>query len=808
MTTTSPQAQRWVGQSVRRREDRSLLMGSATFTDDVVLPRMAHAAALASPYAHARIVRIDTTRAAALPGVYCVLTGKQASELCGPLPSFSAQPIVQHCIAIDRVRHVGEVVAVVAAESRYVAEDAIALIDVEYEPLPVISDFASALAATGDAVLHSGMESNVAARRHFKWGPVDEAFAEAAKVVRRRFRWPRVGPQPMETTGALVDFDASCSQYTIYSNMYSMQALLGAMFSMSLQVAPSQINFMPVSVGGSFGGRINNYYVPAIAAVLSRACGRPVKYIEDRLEHLSNGNQHASDREYEAALAVDSSGQFTALSLKVIDDYGAYMSHNLGSHGNALAQATGPYRIGALEYELTAVLSNKTQQAPYRGFGGEVGNFVLERLVDAAARELRVDPVELRRRNFIASDAFPYRLPHGNVYDSGNYTAVLDKALELADIPSWKAAKAEARRRGKRLGIGVTTVNERSVLSTTEMWFLDEKPAFQATSSPESVRMQLDMAGHVLVSIFAPHWGNSPETTVAQVTADCMALHPDQIFVKYAETQGALPSMGPAGSRYSVMVAGAVAGASRLLRQKMAAMAAHLLGAQPQDMTMKDGRIFVANDPQRGMGYGDLATAATFARLSFPKGDEFASGLSAEYTYDHPYTTAPKPDASDLGVFYPIVGHACHVAVVEVDEVTGHVTFPRYVAVHDAGTIVNPQLVNGQIRGGIAQGIGTALYEQYRYDSEGQLLNSSLADYLVPTAEEIPDIMIGHIQTPSPYTEQGMKGCGEGGRLAAMPAIAAAIDDAFAEEGLYVQELPVTPSVLHRLLHAAREGSA
>lgn len=805
-TTPAPQNGRWIGKSMPRREDPLLLMGKARFTDDVALPRMAHAAILASPYPHARIIRIDTSRAVALPGVYAVLTGHDAAKLCGPLPTLSSQPIVQHCIAVDRVRHVGEAVAAVAAESRYIAEDAVALIEVEYEQLPVIADFASALAATGDAVLHPEMGSNIAAKKHYKWGPVDECFAAAAHVIRRQFRWPRVGPQPMETTGAVVDFDPARMHFTIYSNMYSMQTLVGATFARTLQVPPGHFEFVPVSVGGSFGGRINNYYVPAIAAALSRTCGRPVKYIEDRLEHMSNGNQHASDRAYDAALAVDAEGHFTALSLKVIDDYGAYLSSNLGAHGNALAQATGPYRIGALEYDLTAVLSNKTQQSPYRGFGGEVGNFVIERLVDAAARELRIDPIELRRRNFISTGEFPYRLPHGNVYDSGNYGAVLDKALALADIPAWQATKAAARKRGKRLGIGIATVNERSVLSSTEMWFLDEKVNNRMTSSPESVRMQLNVAGHLEVTIFAPHWGNSPETVVAQVAADCMALHPEQVRVHYGSTQGGMVSMGPAGSRYTVMVSGAVAGASRLLRKKMAAMAAHLLGTQPQNIAMKDGRIFVVGQPSRGMAYAELAAAGTFARLIFPRGDEYASGLTAEYTYDHPYTTPPQPDGSDLGVYYPIVGHACHIVIVEVDEGTGRVTFPRYVAVHDAGTVVNPQLVDGQIRGGIAQGIGTALYEQYRYNSEGQLLNSSLADYLVPTAEEIPDIIIGHIETPSPFTEQGMKGCGEGGRLVAMPAIASAIDDAFSDEGIFVQALPVTPSFLHGLLAEARSA--
>ncbi len=792
----------WVGQDVSRREDRPLLMGRGRFTDDVSLPRMGHAAVLPSPYAHARIISVDTDRAKALPGVYCVLTGAEAAAFCGPLPSFSTAPIEQRCIAVGKVRHVGEPVAAVLAESRYVAEDAVALIEVEYEPLPVVTDAASGIAAGADALLHPQLDTNVVAHRHFKWGPVDEAFASAAHVVRRRFRWPRVGPQPMETCAAVADWDAARGRFTIHSTM-STASITGGMIAQSLGVEPRQVNFVTVHVGGSFGGKNSRTHVTCIAAVLSRAAGRPAKYVEDRLEHMANGNQHASDRAYEAALALDADGRFTALRLSMTDDYGAYFSTNLGSHGNALSQATGPYRIPALEYEVTAVLTNKCQQAPYRGFGGEVGNFVLERLVDAAATELGHDRLELRRRNFIRRDEFPYRLPHGNIYDSGDYHAVLDEALRLADPPRLERMKAEARARGKRLGIGIATVNERSVMSVTELWILDENPPRPVSSTPESVRLSFDQAGGVQAVVFAPHWGNSPETMVVQLVAENLSISPERVSVVYGDTDGGLLSFGPAGSRYTVMIAGAVAGACRRLTHKMRAMAGHLLDAAPDALVLHNEQIHVAAEPARCLSYAELSAAARGMRLSFPSDELFQSGLSADYTYDHPRASLPADDRSDLGVFYPIVGHACHVAVVEIDEDTGQVAVQHYVAVHDAGTLVNPALVNGQIRGGVAQGIGTALYEQYHYDGNGQLLTGSLADYLVPTASEVPDLVIGHIETPSPYTEFGIKGCGEGGRLASIPAIASAIDDAFADEGLFVDTLPVTPSVLHDLRRAA-----
>ncbi|CAH1654342.1 xanthine dehydrogenase family protein molybdopterin-binding subunit [Chelatococcus sp. HY11] len=793
---------RWIGQNLKRPEDIRLVSGRGRFVDDVKLPRMAHAAVLASPHAHARIVSINLDAARALPGVYLAVGGREFADSVGPMPTLSSPPVVQHCMAVDRVRHVGEPVAAIVAASRYIAEDALALIEVDYELLPAVVDPVEAIAATGDAVLHPDRGSNVVHNSRHVWGPLDEAFASAAHVVRRRFRWPRVSPQPIETSGAVVDYDRAEKKFTVHSNM-SQQSVIGARLARALGVEPFQINFHINDVGGSFGGKSSLYHVPLIAAGLARLAGRPVKYVEDRLEHMANGNQHASDRIYDAALAVAADGTFTGLCLKVIDDYGAYFMMNTGSHGNALAQATGPYRIPALEYDLTAVLTNKTQQAPYRGFGGEVGNFVLERLVDAAAQETGIDRIALRRQNFIDKAEFPYRIPNGNIYDSGDYHRVLDRALSHIDLDAWEARRVSARAEGKRIGIGVATVNERSVLSVTELWFLDDKPAFPQTSSPESVRIRINADGMAVVTIFAPHWGNSPETVAKQLTAEYLQIDPDHIAVNYASTENGLISKGPVGSRYTVMLAGAIAGATATLKTKIIRFGAHMLGVADDEVEVHDESVSVIGDPSRRQSFADIARAAHSFRLSFPGGEDFRSGLSAEHTYDHPYTTMPKADRSDLGVFYPIVGHACHIVVVEIDERTNQTRIVKYIAVHDAGTIVNPRIVEGQIRGGIAQGIGTALYEIYRYGEDGQLLTASLADYAIPTAHEIPDIVVDHVETPSPFTEFGIKGCGEGGRLACMPAVAAAIDDAFRGEGLFVAELPVTPSHLHALRSVA-----
>lgn len=786
----------WIGRSVERREDNRLLLGRGRFTDDLMLPRMAYVAILPSPHAHARIKSIDTSRAKKLPGVLAVLSGQEVASVTGPMPTLSHPPVVQYCVAIDRVRHVGEPVAIVAAISRYIAEDALAYIDVEYEVLPAVVDPEVSVTAKGDSLLHPEHGSNVVHRSHHKWGPVEQAFREAAIIVQRRIRWSRVGPQPMETCSAVVDFDPSEGRFTIYSNM-SQQSGLGMRLAPSLKVEPHLLTFHMRDVGGSFGGKSTLIHSTMIAAVMSRHLRRPVKYTEDRAEHMSNGNQHASDRIYDAALAINADGHFIGLRLRCLDDYGAYFLMGIGAHGNALAQAVGPYTIEALEYDLTCVVTNKTNQAPYRGFGGEVGNFVLERLVDATVSELGADPVELRKKNFIPNDAFPYRIPNGNIYDSGNYHRVLARALELADIPHWQGLKQNACAQGKRIGIGIATVNERSVLSVTELWLLYDNPPFPQTSSPESVQIKMIADGSVIVTLYAPHWGNSPETVAIQLVAEHLTVDPIRISINYASTDLGLISKGPVGSRYTVMLAGAIGGACRQLIERLKMFAAHMLSVPEDALAIDNERIFVSTDPAQGRTFAEVSRAAHNFRLDFPKDDKYRSGLVTQYTYDHPLTTKPKDDRSDLGIFYPIVGHACHIAVIEIDDATNKIRFLKYVAVHDAGTVLNPKLIDGQIRGGIAQGIGTALYEKYVYDDNGQLLTGSLADYAVPTSQEIPDFVIDHIETPSPYTEFGMKGCGEGGRLAATPAIASAIDDALRDEGVYIDELPVTPSVLH-----------
>jgi CO/xanthine dehydrogenase Mo-binding subunit len=794
---------RWIGRSMKRVEDPRLLTGAGTYIDDIHLPNMAQAAVLRSPHAHARIKAIDASRAKALPGVILVMTGAEAAQKTGALPCFANPPVKQMCLAVDRVRHVGEPVAAVVAESRYIAEDALELIEVEYEPLPVMADPEAAARASGDGVLHPDRgNSNVAFRRSFDFGPVDEAFAGADRIVRRRLRWPRSGAQPMETVGAVAEYNRGTGKFTIHANS-SMYNYVGWLVGASLGVPAHKVNIVPTLAGGSFGSKIFTHKVMVLAATLARACGRPVKYLEDRIDNITACDNHGCDRSYDVELAVKD-GVMTGLKCRVLDDYGAYFQFGVGHHGNALSQITGPYRIGSVRLDLTAVFTNKCQQGAYRGFGSDVGNFVLERMVDAAVAELGDDPVEFRRRNFIRPEEFPYLIPTGNMYDSGNYAAVLDKALGLLDYGQWRKRQEEARRRGRYIGIGVATCQERSVFSATEFWMLNEEPGFALTSSPESVTLKMDPTGKVYVALQAPFWGNSPETVATQVVAEQLQIDPEDVVVTYSDSDHGLNGTGPGGSRFTVMVAGAVVGAAQQLKQKLLRVAAEMMEADTNDLELRDGKIGVKGAPGLEKSFAEVALHAHYFRLSMPEDARFGSGLDAAQVYDHPVTTLPAPDRKDLGIFYPIMGHMCHLPVVEVDPETGKVRFLAYVAVHDCGTLVNPMTLAGHVRGGVAQGIGTALYEQYHYDADGQLLTANYMDYLIPTVHELPDdIVVGHVETPSPFTEYGIKGGGEGGRMGAPPAVASAIEDALRPLGVTIDALPLTPKHLRALIRAA-----
>jgi CO/xanthine dehydrogenase Mo-binding subunit len=787
---TEPIETRVIGKAMRRVEDPRYLVGRGGYVEDIELAGMAHAVVVNAPHAHARIVSIDTSAALAIPGVVAVFTGEDCKAHMGPCANFGPTTLVQYPLAVDKVRHWGEAVAAVVGETQYAAEDGAAAVRVEYELLEPVVDPFKAL-EEGSPLVHEEHGANLAYERQFDFGEVDDAFAKADLVVRDRLHWGRSSGQPLETTGAVASLDhngvlsISCNSVT-----FSFCAFL---IATALKMPSNKVNLQPVPAGGSFGSKFFAHKVPTLAGFLALRTGRPVRYIEERSDHLASSDHHGSDRYYDVALAVDSEGTLLGLDVDVVDDYGAFLQFGVGTHGNALSQVAGPYKMRNIRYHLRAVITNKCQQGAYRGFGSEVQNWILERMVDKAARELAIKPEDIRRKNFLQPEEFPYKSPTGNLYDSGNYPAVLDKALGMIDLGHWRAEKERARAEGRHIGIGVATTQERSVFSSTEFWYWFDEPTFPITSSPESATVTIDPTGEVQVTLHSQAmWGNSPETMVSMVVAEEFGVDPYKVNVAYANTSSGLPGTGPGGSRYTVMVAGAVRGASRTLKEKLCRIAAKDLETSVDDIEFVDGAARLKGAPSRSKSLPELAATAYFFALNLPEGDR--SGLEEGYTYDHPYTTLPNDDRTDLGVFYPFMGHACHVAVIEIDPTTGLIEFLDYVAVHDAGTVVNPPTLAGQVMGGTVQGLGSTLLEEYVYDERGELRTGSFWEYLVPRSTDAPHMRVGHVETPSPFTEYGIKGGGEGGRMVVPSALSAAIDDVLADFGdARVTELPVKP---------------
>jgi CO/xanthine dehydrogenase Mo-binding subunit len=795
--TDIPKAERptdlkWIGKSVKRVEDPKYLRGLGKYVADLGFDGMLHAAVVRSSYAHARITAIDCSAARQMPGVRAVVTGAEAAEIVDPLPDSGPAPDkhVLRVLAVDKVRYVGEGVAVVFAETRYLAEDARDMVMVDYEPLDPIVDPLAALADTTNLV-HDDLGTNIAYERTFTFGDVEGDFAAADIVIKDKLHWHRCAAQPLDNAGAIAIYDAGSGEMTIHANSISITSFAFGLAA-SMRVASNKLNVIPHPSGGSFGARFSNWRALVTAALGTKVTGRPVKYSEDRLDHILNGDQHSSDRYYELELALTSDGIFKSFRTDVVDDYGAYIYLGVGTHGNAMAQVVGPYRIQSTEYRLRAVLTNKTQQGAYRGFGAEVANWAIERIVDKAARHLDVDPAELRRKNFIQPDQFPYHIPTGNLYDSGDYERVLDHALQEFEYTEMRAEQEKMRAEGRHVGIGIVSCQERSVYSATEFWFWFDEPAAEPTSTAEGVKLVVDPMGNLAITLYStPFWGNSSDTMAAMLLAEEFDVDPQSVSFEYGGTKGGLPAAGPGGSRLTVMYAGAIRGVAGKIKDKSRRIAAEMLEVDADDLEWSDGGFQVVGSPTSRVEFADVAMTAHLFATKLPDGMQ--SGLEATHVYDHPYTTMPSKDRSDLGVFYPCMGHACHLVMVEIDLETGGVKILRYAAVHDAGTMVNPRSLEGQIIGGTAQGVATALLEELVYDEQGQLLSTSFMDFLMPTAMEVPELRIGHEETPSPITEYGIKGGGEAGRMMAPGAVSAAIDDALRDYDVHVTDLPATP---------------
>ncbi len=784
---------RYVGREVTRIEDPGLVAGSTQFIDNFALPGMLHCAILRSPYPHARIVRVDASAALALDGVVAVLTPDDVRRLANPAMT-APSGWGTHCLATDKARFVGEPVAAVAARSRHVAEDALELIEVEYEPLPPVATAAAAL-ADGAPVLFEQHGSNLIQGRIYDWGDVDGVFAAADQVVRNSFRWNRVGANPTETFGCICQWDLADESLTCHGS-YQVPSFWGLARSISLNLPANKVRIVSHPMGGAFGGK-GGSRATDIAALLSRkAGGRPVKYIEDRMEYLMAGFSQSWDRHYEAALALKADGTITGFSVRLIDDQGATAEgYGTISVAKPLAAFTGNYRIEAARYDTTLVVTNRAPTAPYRGYGPPPHFLVLECLVDMAARRLDMDPAELRRRNYIRKEQFPYTIPSGNEYDSGDYAAVLDKALALADYAGLRREQAAARAAGRLVGISVVSTVEPGVFD----WNAYATVGVPGVGVPEGVKVAVDILGNVTVVVGFNLQGQGQYTLAAQVVADFFGLDLRAVRVTTAATDVAPPHFGQGGSRLGIAVSSAVLGACRKLEADFGRVTAHLMGVPVEEIELMDGRFRMKSRHEAAMDLAEVAGVMLGRSDLLPPGME--PNPQATFVWTAPGRNAPDDQGRCRS--YLTAANATHVVMVEIDRDTGRTGILKYVVVDDCGTRLNPAMVDGQIQGAIAQGVGAALYEEYVYDAQANPLVTTFVDYLMPTIHEMPRTERDFVVTPSPMTPLGAKGCGEGAMHTTPAAVICAINDALAPLGVEITETPASPQRVWRLLQQA-----
>jgi carbon-monoxide dehydrogenase large subunit len=775
---------KYFGASVRRKEDPRYLRGEGRYVDDIRLPGMLHAAFVRSPYAHARITGIRTEAARRLPGVAHVFTFADLERWMKPLPLFGAIPpglaarvqvtmrqIGQLAMCRDEVRHVGEIVAMVLASSRAVAEDGCERVEVDYEPLPVLADVIAA-GAPDAPVLYPEWGDNVALSFKTGFGDVEAALRQADARVRERFVIPRYVGMPIETRGVVAQWDQRDGSLTTWNGTqvvhFVQQGLVAA-----LGLPPSRIRVIAPDVGGGFGTKANGYpedlLIPA-AAIASR---RPVKWTEDRREHMM-GSAHARAQVHDIEIAARRDGTLLAVRDRIWVDLGAYNSWGIVLPYNTVAHLLGPHRVPNLDVECRGIVTTKTPNAPYRGAGRPETVFAMDRIVDCLARELRMDPAELRRRNYLSQADMPYELniPYrdGNplVYDSGDCKASLEDALRAVGYEGLRAEQARLRERGVHRGIGLSGYVEGTAIGPYE-----------------GATVRLDASGHATVATGACSQGQGHETSFAQIAADALGIPLDWVTVVGGDTAAIPFGVGTFASRSAVNAGSSIHEASGRVREKIVAAAAALLEAAPADIEVADGVVSVRGAP------GSVTPLASVIRASIP-------------TFAKPGVASPDFEAT---VYHhqPTVTYtnAVHVAVVEVDPGTGAVKLLRYLVAHDCGKLINPVIVEGQIHGGVAQGIGGGLLEEMVYDEQAQLLTGTFMDYLVPTAMEVPAIETVHLEYPSPRNPLGIKGIGEGGAISPPAAIANAVEDALSPWGVRVTRTPLGPSVVLGLLERA-----
>ncbi|MEZ5100130.1 MAG: aerobic carbon-monoxide dehydrogenase large subunit [Thermoleophilia bacterium] len=798
-------ATRVFGKPIRRNEDLRLVRGMGSYLDDVETADPVHVAFLRSPHAHARISSVDVSVARALPGVVGVYLHGDLGEHDIELPLMIPHPCMpyprtQRLLAKGEVHYVGQTIAMVVAESRYVAEDAVELIDVDYDLLPAVVDLERALEA-GAPTTHSDSPGNVGAHLVQVVGDPDEAFARADVVFTERIEIERSAGQSMETRGVLASYDPRTRELSVWDTTQAPLTIKGSLGSL-FGIPYNKVRVKQPDMGGGFGTKVMFYPDEILVPWASIQLGRPVKYVEDRIEHFL-GSTHERKQVHELELAATKDGEVLALRDRFLHDTGAYIPYGIAIAQVAATQLPGPYRVPSFRVEFTAVYTNTVPVTPYRGCGRPQACLVIERAMDRLADEIGVDRAEIRRRNYICPEEFPYR--RGDILfadglpvtlDSGSYEAQLDTLLDAIGWHGFREEQAAARAEGRRIGIGLANYVEGTGLGPYEGAHVQVEPT----------------TGKVWVATGLVSIGQGLETSLAQIAAEELGVDTEDVLVVTGDTQAMPWGVATFASRAAVVSGNAVAVAAGEVRRKALRFAANMLEAAEDDLVLEGGRVFVKGAPDRFVTLKQVAIASNPLRYAFDADARAATQFAPARRSDGPQLPeGEEPGLESVGYYSP--PHAtwasgAHAAVVEVDEETGELRYLRYAAVHDCGTMINPMIVEGQVMGGVAQGIGGAFYERMAYDQDGQLRNASFMDFLIPYATEVPPMRLEHLETPSPLNPKGIKGAGEAGCIPVPALTAAAIDDALADLGVRVRSMPLDPCSLKALIDEARAARA
>jgi carbon-monoxide dehydrogenase large subunit len=772
-----------VGAPLKRLDDPRLLTGRGRYVDDITLPRMVHVAFVRSPHAHAAVERVDVEAARKSPGVVAILTGADAARLCKPY-----RGILQHYrgmktgamlpLAVERVRCVGEPIVAVAAETAAAAHDATALVNVIYAPLPPALTPDSATAP----LIHPELGDNLIYETRLSGGDADAAFTAAPRVFKRRFTTGRHTGVPMEPRGLVADFEPATRALTVWISTqvpHMMQAVLVDLFGLP----EHRVRVIAPDVGGSFGIKIHVYQDDLAAVALAIVLGRPVKFVATRRESFVS-DIHAREQTIDVEVAADSDGVVSAMRARItaaVGPYSAYPRSSVVEGGQVLRLLPGPYRVRHYDGALRVVAQNKVITSQYRAVGHPIATAVTESMLDVIARDLGLDPADVRRRNLIRPEELPYTSATGNVYDSGSYHAALERLLEAAKYDDLRREQAAARAQGRHVGIGLSCFIE---LTGPGAQFYGVGGA--PISGQDGATLRLEPSGAVTALVGVTDQGQGTPTAFAQIIADELGIAPESVAVRSGDTALMPYGGGTWASRGTPIGGSATLLAARALGEKIRRVAATLLEAHPDDIRLANGRVSVSGAPDRGLTLADLARTVHF-RSTELKGLEPSLEATVHFTNAQPWTFT----------------NGAHLAVVEIDVETGRVRVLRYVAVDDCGRIVNPALVEGQIAGGIAQGLGGALMEHCAYDDAGQPLCGTLMDYAVPTAADVPALELHHLETPAPSIAGGYKGAGEAGTTGAPAAILNAVNDALAPLGVAITDQPITAE---RIVNAVRES--